>query len=228
MTAGRSEYEAVLFDLDRTLVEHDQDSAAVFRAACSATGIEPFCRPETLELAATVVREGSAELDATSYERRVVATAAAATGVDVPVAELVRSYNEALDNRAVSLRDGAETALEATEDRLAAIVTNGPAESHAKKVETVGLGERVDLIVYGSDVPRVKPASDPFERALDALQFSPGEVLKVGDSLYKDVKGANELGIDSAWIPFGDDRRDANDPEPTYTLSSLAELPSVL
>lgn len=222
------QYEAVIFDLDRTLIEHDQDSGALFDAACSAAGIEPFCQPETLELAAEVVREGSAELDAESYERRVFATAAAATGADVPVSELVQAYNDALDNRAVSLRPGADTAIESTVGLATAVVTNGPADTHSTKLQAVELTDCFDTVIYGTDVERVKPATDPFELALDRLQVEPRRVLKVGDSLSKDIKGANKLGIDTAWIPFGDRFRSLNEPEPTYTLSSLAEIPKIL
>ncbi|WP_277505959.1 HAD family hydrolase [Haladaptatus sp. DYSN1] len=76
------------------------------------------------------------------------------------------------------------------------------------------------MVIFGTDVPQVKPANDPFELALDRLRVEPKRVLKVGDSLSKDVKGANKLGLDSAWVPFDDIRRGVNDPEPTYTLSS--------
>lgn len=226
--ASQRQYEAIIFDLDRTLVQHDQDSAALFDAACSAVGIEPFCQPETLELAAEVVREGSAELNAANYERRVFATAAAATGADVPASELVQAYNDVLDNRAVSLRPGAETAIESTADLATAVVTNGPEDTHTTKLQAVELTDHFDTVIYGTDVPQVKPASDPFELALDRLRVEPSTVLKVGDSLSKDVKGANKLGIDTAWIPFDDRRRGVNDPEPTYTLSSLADLPEIL
>lgn len=222
------QYDAVIFDLDRTLVEHDQESEDLFEAACSAAGVEPFCQPETLERAAEVVREGSAELDAATFERRVFATAAAATGTDAPASKLVEAYNVALDNRAVSRRPGTDTALESTVDLNTAIVTNGPENTHATKLRAAGLEDHFDTVIYGTDVPQVKPASDPFKLALERLEVDSSAVLKVGDSLSKDVKGAAELGLDTAWIPFDDGHRSMNDPEPTYTLSSLAEIPEIL
>lgn len=222
------QYEAVIFDLDRTLVEHDQDAEALLETACATAGIDPFCRPETLELAAEVVREGAAELDAARYERRVFATAAAATGAEVPTGALVDAYNDTLDNSAVSHRPGVDTAIESTADLATALVTNGPAETHATKLEAADLTDCFDTVVFGNEVPAVKPATDAFQVVLDHLDVKPDETLKVGDSLSKDVEGAQKLGIDTAWVPFGDGRRGPNDPEPTYTLSSLAELPTVL
>lgn len=222
------QYEAVIFDLDRTLVEHDQNAETLLQTACATVGIEPFCRPGTLELAAEVVREGASELDAAGYERRVFATAAAATGADVPTGALVDAYNDALDNSAVSSRPGVDTAIESTADLATALVTNGPAETHSTKIEAADLTDCFDTVVFGSDVPEVKPATDAFEVVLDQLDVAPDETLKVGDSLSKDVQGAQKLGIDTAWVPFEDSRRAPNDPEPTYTLSSLAELQTVL
>jgi len=221
-------YDALIFDLDRTLVEHDQPPGATFAAACDAVGREPFCDPATLERAAEVVRSGSTTLDAGGFERRVFETAAAAAGVDVDAPALARAFRDALDHEAVSLRPGARTALDAAAAYDCALVTNGPARTHETRLEAVGLGDRFETTVFGSDVSRVKPAQEPFERALAGLGATPDRTLKIGDSLQMDVAGANDLGIDTAWVPYGDRRRTASDPEPTHTLQSLAELSTVL
>lgn len=60
------------------------------------------------------------------------------------------------------------------------------------------------------------------------LDVESSMVLKVGDSLSKDIKGVNKPRIDTAWILFDDGRRSINDPEPTYTRSSLGGLPEIL
>ena len=104
-------------------------------------------------------------------------------------------------------------------------MTNGPTDTHTITLQRIELTDHFDTVIYGTDVSQVKPASDPFELALNRLRVDPSTVLKIGDSLSKDVKDANKLGIDTAWIPFIDRRRGVNDPEPTYTLSSLVDLP---
>ncbi|WP_440008106.1 HAD family hydrolase [Halomicrococcus sp. SG-WS-1] len=226
--SGERSYETLIFDLDRTLVEHDQSFADVFEAACIAGGIEPFCGPEALDLATRLVGRQSTGVDAETFDRRVFETAAAAAGVAIDSTEFANAYDDALDNGAVSLRPGADTALAAAEDYDSALVTNGPERTHATKLEAVGIEDRFDAVVFGSDVARVKPAVDPLERALKRLDSKPSRTLKVGDSLAKDVTSANDLGIDSAWVPYGNRTRASSDPEPTYVLSSLADLPSVL
>lgn len=227
-TGPNRSYRALVFDLDRTLVEHDQDPTALFRTACEAVGVDPFCDPETLERAGDVVAGRSEALDTETFERRVFETAAAACGVDLDAAALASAYDDALDYGAVSLRPGAEEALAAASGYDTALVTNGPERTHATKLAAVGLESYFDAVVYGSDVPRAKPAGEPFDQALDRLGVDADRTLKVGDSLRTDVAGAVNRGIDSAWVPYGTPTRCPGDPEPTYVLSTLAELPSLL
>lgn len=220
-------YDAVLFDLDRTLIEHDRSVSAVFAEACDSCGVDPFCGSETLSLAQRAVAAQSAALDADGFDRRVFETAAAAAGASIDANELAAAFHEALDPRAVSLRPGAKIALEAAEPYETALVTNGPERTHAAKLAAVGLRDQFDVTLFGSDVERVKPAAEPFERALAALDGTPERALKIGDSLETDVRGAIEVGMDTAWISDGE-RAPKTGVEPTYTLPSLADLPSLL
>jgi HAD superfamily hydrolase (TIGR01509 family) len=221
-------YRALVFDLDRTIVEHDQDPATLLQGACEAVHVDPFCDPETLERAGEVVAGRSETLDTETFERRIFETAAAACGVDVDAGALASAYRDALDPAAVSLRPGAEAALAAASEYDTALVTNGPERTHATKLAAVGLEAYFDAVVFGSDVPRAKPAGEPFDRALDRLGVEADGALKVGDSLRTDVAGAANRGIDSAWVPYGTPTRCPGDPEPTYVLSTLAELPELL
>ncbi|MFC4543629.1 HAD family hydrolase [Halosolutus amylolyticus] len=228
MTRTDTAYETLVFDLDRTLVVHDQSTADVFEAACARCGVEPFCDTDALELTSRLVANGSTELDAAAFDRRLFATAATAAGATIDPTELASAYDDVLDESAVSLRPGARTALALAEEYETALVTNGPERTHATKLAAAGIRDRFDVIVFGSDVSRVKPAPDPIERALGRLGSDPARALKIGDSLEKDVAGANAAGVDSVWIPFADRSRTTADPEPSYTLSTLAELPALL
>lgn len=225
---AQQSYQALVFDLDRTIVEHDQDPAALLQAACESVGVDPFCDPDTLERAAAVVRGRSQSLSSEAFERRIFETAAAACGVDVDAAALASAYDDAVDYAAVSLRPGAREALAAASEYDTALLTNGDERTHARKLSAVGLEGYFDAVVYGSDVPRTKPAREPFDRVLDHLGVDPDGVLKIGDSLRTDIAGAANRGIDSAWVPYSTPDRDADDPEPTYVLSTLAELPDIL
>jgi putative hydrolase of the HAD superfamily len=64
-----------------------------------------------------------------------------------------------------------------------------------RDLERMGLGERLDVAVFSSEVGKRKPHPAIFERALEALGVSAAEALFVGDRLYEDIRGAAETGM---------------------------------
>ncbi len=66
-----------------------------------------------------------------------------------------------------------------------------------RDLEQMGIAERIDFAVFSSEVGKRKPHPEIFQRALDALDVRAAEALFVGDRLYEDVRGANEVGMTS-------------------------------
>jgi putative hydrolase of the HAD superfamily len=64
-----------------------------------------------------------------------------------------------------------------------------------RDLEQMGLAQRLDYSVFSSEVGTRKPHPAIFERALAALEVTPERALFVGDRLYEDVRGAEELGM---------------------------------
>jgi putative hydrolase of the HAD superfamily len=64
-----------------------------------------------------------------------------------------------------------------------------------RDLDEMGLTERVDAIVFSSEVGMRKPDPAIFRVALEALQVEPEQTIFVGDRLYEDVRGAGELGM---------------------------------
>ena len=78
-----------------------------------------------------------------------------------------------------------------------------------RDLEQMGIAERIDFAVFSSELGKRKPHPAIFERALDALEVDASEAMFVGDRLYEDVHGSNELGMTSVqalWF-----RADEND-----------------
>jgi putative hydrolase of the HAD superfamily len=79
-----------------------------------------------------------------------------------------------------------------------------------RDLEQMGLGERLDVAVFSSEVGRRKPDASIFRAALQALEVEPEEALFVGDRRYEDVRGAKELGMTTVlaiWFRADDDER---------------------
>jgi putative hydrolase of the HAD superfamily len=64
-----------------------------------------------------------------------------------------------------------------------------------RDLDQMGVGERLDAVVFSSEVGKRKPHPDIFRHALDSLAVTAVDALFVGDRLYEDVRGAGELGM---------------------------------
>ncbi len=233
--------------MDRTLLCSEQSTETVLDGAFESVGVERACSADEFEDAAeTVARSGTESVGRFDYLARVFRVAAADDDGDVDrevgataggagdaeggvdATALARAYDAALDHAGVSTVPGAEVVHELGADYALGAITNGRERTHAVKLSAAGLADAFDAVVYGDDADHVKPHPEPFELALAELDAAPERTLKVGDSLRKDVRGANELGLTSVWIPNGTGSRDGSDPEPDHRLDSLADLPDLL
>jgi HAD superfamily hydrolase (TIGR01509 family) len=94
-----------------------------------------------------------------------------------------------------------------------------------RQVDTNGVGEMVDAIVFSSEVGRRKPAAEIYRAALDAIGVNASEALFVGDRVREDYEGPLALGIRA--VIFTAHAEEAP-PEGVPTISSLSDLPSQL
>jgi len=77
------------------------------------------------------------------------------------------------------------------------IVSDMTASIQIRKIQQLGIREIIDYLVTSEEAGREKPFPDMFKLALKKMQLSPGEVIMIGDSKEKDVRGAQALGIKS-------------------------------
>ncbi|WP_348533584.1 HAD family hydrolase [Haloarcula laminariae] len=216
-------FDAVLFDLDGTLVERTQDTAALYERAFERVGVEPFGAPAELWAALDGPPDPADEV---GYLGAGFARLAAQHDRRVDAIGLASAFVDGVDNAQVALRPGTERALSAARETApTAILTNGPQSRQADKVDATGLADRVDAVVYAGDMPRRKPHAAPFEETLSALEGSGECALYVGNSLGYDVAGAHNAGLAAAYL----DDSDGPEPyDPEYVLESLADLPAIL
>lgn len=80
------------------------------------------------------------------------------------------------------------------------IVTDLTTGIQFRKWEKLGLERYVNHIVSSEEAGIEKPESLIFELAMEKLGLQANEVIVIGDSLDKDIKGAERLGIKSYWL----------------------------
>jgi len=227
------EYDAVCFDLDSTLSVSEQSDADIHAAVFDRVDVEPFFSPADVR-AVDSTDLPTAHSDREFYEHLYRAVCADVNEDPVHAPALAEATLDVVDETAVRFREGAEAALSEARDRYeVGLITNGGEPTQRAKLDRLGIDGAFDATVFCDPIEGIEPKPDPapFERALDALDARAERTLYVGDQHAPDVVGAQNVGLQTAWVPLvrhGTAHPDDPDPAPTHRLDSMAELATVL
>ena len=107
-----------------------------------------------------------------------------------------------------------------------AMITNGAPAIQRGKIAATNLDSYFRQIVVSGEVGVGKPSSDIFKISLQRLDAAPDESVMVGNSLTRDVVGAQGAGIRAVWMNrTGDDPATAR---PDAQISRLDQLSTVI
>jgi putative hydrolase of the HAD superfamily len=107
------------------------------------------------------------------------------------------------------------------------IVTDAPKLPVWMRISALGLQHYFEHILTYEDTGAKKPSPKPFQMALDILKVKPDEALMVGDWAERDVVGAKQLGMKTAFARYGD-RFDTKDSGADYELNDILELVDIV
>jgi putative hydrolase of the HAD superfamily len=85
-----------------------------------------------------------------------------------------------------------------------AVVTDAPRAQAWLRLASLQLHNVFDHVVTFEDTGMRKPSPEPFRKALGLLALDPQETIMVGDWAERDVVGASQLGIRTAFARYGD------------------------
>ena len=77
-------------------------------------------------------------------------------------------------------------------------------EYHREIFERDGVLDLIDGDVYSSEIHVVKPHAKAFETVCRELGVEPTNAVYVGDRLFEDVLGPQEVGMRAVWVPHSD------------------------
>jgi putative hydrolase of the HAD superfamily len=100
-----------------------------------------------------------------------------------------------------------------------------PPEMMRRQVDTNGVGEMVDAVVFSSEVGRRKPAPEVYRAALDAIGVDARHALFVGDRVREDYEGPLAAGIRAVIFTA---HAEEKPPDGIPTIASLSEIPRLL
>jgi 2-haloacid dehalogenase len=218
---------AVLFDLDRTLLDFDRAQRGALREALLGTGL-PFS-PRILAR----YREINDLLWA-AYRRGEISQAV----LEVERFRRLLSVLGARESRAVLLSRVFLARLSARGDRLPGchrlltslrprfrmgVVTNGIDRVQQARLRASRLRPFFEVVVTSEGCGYAKPDPRILRTALDALEVTAREAVYVGDDLAVDGVAARAAGVPFVWVDHGDPRPGAHR-RPRRRVESLREL----
>ena len=105
-----------------------------------------------------------------------------------------------------------------------AAVSDGQSLWAKAELNAVGLSEFFDPLLVSSDFGYRKPDRRLFKKALKKMDMEPEEVIFIGNDLYRDVYGANEMGMKSVFFKSNQGDHTYLSAKPDKTILKFADL----
>jgi putative hydrolase of the HAD superfamily len=84
------------------------------------------------------------------------------------------------------------------------VVSDAPSREAWMRIYYLNLYHFFDAVVTYDDTEERKPSAKPFRMALDLLKLNPNETIMIGDWPERDVVGAKQIGMKTAFAKYGD------------------------
>jgi N-acetyl-D-muramate 6-phosphate phosphatase len=191
--ANGADFDAILFDLDGTLVDTAPDMVAVLAEMLQFAGRESV----SYEVARSHVSHGSAGLIRMGFP-------------DVADEELERLCLDYLDRyeRTICVHSaifaGLEDLLKQLDDNDIpwGVVTNKPARMTEPLLAALGLTNRVACQISGDTIPQRKPHPAPLLLASKLTGIAPDRTVYVGDAA-RDIEAGQAAGMCTIAVAYG-------------------------
>ena len=234
--------KGIIFDINGTLIDihtnewHDE----VYRVVSNLLSYQGVnLNPEvvkdlffrTVQQQKQTSRERQPEFDAVAVFRDIVAQHASAftrtlsheQRAQLPI--FLAETHRAASRMRLQLYPGVQETIGQLHARYAlAIVSDAQTVYALAELNTVGLSGFFDPIIVSGDFGYRKPDPRLFEAALGGMKLEPAEVLFVGNDLYRDIHGPQQLGIKTVFFKSSDMQQEREDATPDYIIYNFPEL----
>jgi phosphoglycolate phosphatase len=193
-------FQAVLFDLDGTLVDTLPDIAAAMNSALTELQLRPL-QPAMI---GSFVGNGPRVLARRVLEAQPISDDEARERlIDVLLATYVRHYETQIGKLGAAFPGVVDCLRELSARGLKlAVVTNALQHLAEAILDRFGIAPYLDLVLGGDRVVRHKPHPEPLLQACRTFDVAPQAALMVGDSI-NDVQAARAAGCPVVAVPYG-------------------------
>ena len=105
-----------------------------------------------------------------------------------------------------------------------AIISDGQTAYAVPELNAVGLAAYFDPIIISGDFGYRKPDDRLFAAALTSMKMDPSEILFVGNDMYRDVYGAQGLGMKTVFFKSNQGTQEKEGVKPDYIIYNFPEL----
>jgi putative hydrolase of the HAD superfamily len=109
-----------------------------------------------------------------------------------------------------------------------AIVSDAQSAYAVPELSDVGLRDYFDPIIVSGDYGYRKPDPRLFQKALDSLQVRPEQALFLGNDLFHDILGAQQVGMKAIMISYSSNISSTSSILPDYMITQFAQLPQAV
>jgi putative hydrolase of the HAD superfamily len=216
-------FEAILFDLDNTLI----DFMLMKRKSCEAAidamisaGLK-MEKEKAMKILFKLYGEKGIEYNRI-FQEFLMKTIGR---IDYRIlAEGIVAYRKAQVSYVKPYPGTVKTLIKLKEKGLKlGIVSDAPSVNAWIRLVEMNIHEFFDVVITFYDTHEKKPSRKPFLKAIEKLGVKPEKTLFVGDWPERDIKGAKALGMKTAFAKYGCVKR-VGKIKPDYVLEKIEDL----
>ena len=208
---------AVLFDLDGTLIDSIELILASYRHTLVAHGRQPLPDSEWMRGVGTPLRVQLAQCAESPQDLQALV-------------ETYRDYNLANHDRMITAYPGVVELVRTARSMglRTGVVTSKNREGTSRGLRLVGLEYFIEVQVCADDVTHPKPHPEPVLQAMTRLGADPASTIFVGDSVH-DLYSGRQAGVLTGAALWGPFRREELEPAaPDHWLGKVQDLRPLL
>ena len=197
------DYDILLFDADRTLLDFDQSEFMALKQVFGEYGIEfndaRHCKYSRINQGLWDQHElGLISRDRLIYKR--FEDFFLQENMKIDSVEIEERYQFLLSENAYLIDGALELIKDLSEKYDIYIVTNGVNETQMKRLVATEIEKYVKDIFISDEIGYQKPSKEFFDIVFSRIHnFNKSRAIIIGDSLTSDIKGGNNAGVDTCW-----------------------------
>ncbi len=231
--------QAILFDLDDTIIAYDAHTDALWKSVCDR--FAPCLHSHSAEELFQAIHKTAdwfwsdperhlrGRMNLPTARREIMTIVLDGLGIKASdlAMRIADTYSDEREDWTFLIPGAKETLDLLKEHQIKlALVTNGSAESQRRKIQKFGLEPFFDYILIEGEYGFGKPNRRVFEHTVTMLGVPAGQAWMVGDNLEWEISVPQQLGMFAVWVDWRNQGLPSQSAvTPDLIVGSIARLP---